>query len=52
MLGACGGNEAEFQRLYGRQVILPRDFWNPVDFKLDPKFHWMHLQHGDKLTGR
>lgn len=42
VLEACGGNRAVFEQLQDRQVILPRDFWNPTQFTLDPELHFLH----------
>jgi hypothetical protein len=46
-LAACGDNEAVLNQLQDRQAILPVDFWNPVEFTLDPELTF--LRHKDKL---
>ena len=49
VLEAVGGNEALLAQLQDRQVILPRDFWNPNAFTLDPELHWyFHTIRGDQ----
>lgn len=41
MLAALGGNELHFLQLQHAQAILPRDFWNPVEFTIDPELDWL-----------
>jgi Cdc6-like AAA superfamily ATPase len=45
VLAACGNNEAVLNQLQDRQAILPGDFWNPVEFTLDPELSFLHPQH-------
>jgi hypothetical protein len=42
LLAACHGNLALLEHLQGRQVVLPRDFWNPTQFTLDPELYFLH----------
>ena len=46
LLAECGGNGAVVDQLLDRQVVLPRDFWNPVEFMLDPEMHFLHPSYG------
>ncbi len=41
LLAACNGNEAVFSQVQQHQVVLPVDFWNPIEFMLDPLLHFM-----------
>jgi hypothetical protein len=45
LLAACGNNEAVLNQLQDRQAILPVDFWNPVEFTLDPELSFLHPKH-------
>ncbi len=36
LLSACRNNEAVMHQVQELQIVLPRDFWNPVEFILDP----------------
>jgi len=42
LLEGCGNNEAILAQLQDRQVVLPRDFWNPTEFTLDPEIQFLH----------
>jgi hypothetical protein len=42
LLDACEGNEAVLAQLQDRQAVLPVDFWNPVEFTLDPELLFLH----------
>lgn len=42
LLDACEGNEALFAQLQNRQAVLPVDFWDPVEFTLDPELFFLH----------
>lgn len=42
VLEACLGNHAVFEQIQDRQVVLPRDFWNPTQFTLDPELLFLH----------
>jgi len=46
VLEACGHNRAIFSQMQDRQVILPHDFWNPTQFKLDPELYFLHPGFG------
>lgn len=41
VLAACGGNEAMLSQAIRSQVVLPRDFWSPNEFTLDPELHFL-----------
>jgi len=41
ILTACGGREAVLSQLIHAQAILPRDFWEPNEFTLDPELHYL-----------
>ncbi|MEM9458139.1 MAG: hypothetical protein AAGF11_28450 [Myxococcota bacterium] len=41
LLVACDGREAMLSQLIHAQVVLPRDFWEPNEFTLDPELHYM-----------
>lgn len=41
VLEACQGNNAVFEQLFNRQAVLPRDFWHPTEFTLDPELHFL-----------
>ena len=43
---ACNKNEAVVALLQDRQAILPRDFWSPTEFSLDPELHFLHPGFG------
>jgi hypothetical protein len=45
LLAACGNNEAVLNQLQDRQAILPVDFWNPLEFTLDPELSFLHPKH-------
>ena len=45
VLAASGNNEAVLNHLQHRHAILPVDFWNPVEFTLDPELSFLHPQH-------
>jgi len=51
LLNACEGNKAGMAQARQHQIVLPRDFWNPVEFTLAPEFHWMHPDHKKILHG-
>ncbi len=42
VLDACERNQAIFDQMQDRQVVLPGDFWNPTRFALDPEMHFLH----------
>lgn len=42
LVTACDNNRAVLEHLQGRQVVLPRDYWNPTQFTLDPELHFLH----------
>ena len=46
VLEACNHNRAIFSQMQDRQVILPHDFWNPTQFKLDPELYFLHPKYG------
>ncbi|MEZ4463954.1 MAG: ATP-binding protein [bacterium] len=46
VLEACAHNRAIFSQMQDRQVILPHDFWNPTQFKLDPELYFLHPKFG------
>lgn len=46
LLAVCGDNQALVDQLLDRQVVLPRDFWNPVAFTLDPELSFLHPANG------
>jgi hypothetical protein len=41
LLSACDGREAVLSQLIHAQAILPRDFWEPNEFTLDPELHYL-----------
>lgn len=41
LLAVCNDSEALLAQLLDRQVVLPCDFWNPVEFVLDPELHFL-----------
>ena len=41
ILAVCDGNEAVFRQLLHTQVVLPRDFWAPNEFTLDPELDFL-----------
>ena len=41
LLDAIGNNEDGFRYLQTTELILPRDFWNPTHFVLDPSTAWI-----------
>jgi energy-coupling factor transporter ATP-binding protein EcfA2 len=41
LLEAIGNNEHGFRYLQTTELILPRDFWNPTHFVLDPSAAWI-----------
>jgi hypothetical protein len=41
LLNACGGRDAVLSQLIHAQAILPRDFWEPNEFTLDPELHYL-----------
>lgn len=41
LLRACDGREAVLTQLIHAQAILPRDFWEPNEFTLDPELHYL-----------
>ncbi|MCA9706161.1 MAG: ATP-binding protein [Myxococcales bacterium] len=42
LLSACGGRDAVLSQLIHAQAVLPRDFWEPNEFTLDPELHYLH----------
>lgn len=38
---ACGGNQAVYNQLLDRQVVLPLDYWHPTEFTLDPELDFL-----------
>ncbi|MFH1465776.1 MAG: AAA family ATPase [Pseudomonadota bacterium] len=45
LLGACG-SEAVLRQLEDCQVVLPKDFWNPNHYTLDPLLQLVHPRAG------
>jgi hypothetical protein len=41
LLAAIGNDEDGFRYLQTTELILPRDFWNPTHFVLDPSAAWI-----------
>lgn len=41
LLSVCAGREAVLSQLIHAQAILPRDFWEPNEFTLDPELHYL-----------
>jgi len=41
LLGACDGRDAVLRQLIHAQAVLPRDFWEPNEFTLDPELHYL-----------
>lgn len=41
VLAACGDNEAVLSQAIRSQIVLPRDFWEPNEFTLDPELHFL-----------
>lgn len=41
ILAALKGNDLHLNQLQDCQAILPRDFWNPAEFTLDPELEWL-----------
>jgi hypothetical protein len=41
LLKALNSNELHLLQLQDAQVVLPRDFWSPLEFTLDPTLHWL-----------
>lgn len=41
LLAAIGSNEDGFRYLQTTELILPRDFWDPTHFVLDPSAAWI-----------
>jgi hypothetical protein len=46
LLEVLGGNEAALRYLQTSELILPRDFWNPTHFLLDPGAAWIATPRG------
>lgn len=51
LLDACDGNEALLAQLQDRQAVLPVDFWNPIEFTLDPELSFLHPKRTPVGTG-
>ncbi len=41
LLAACKGRDAVLSQLIHAQAVLPRDFWEPNEFTLDPELHYL-----------
>jgi len=41
VLVACDGRDAVLRQLIHAQAVLPRDFWEPNEFTLDPELHYL-----------
>lgn len=41
LLAACNNQQPIFKQLLRYQIVLPVDFWNPVDFTLSPELHFL-----------
>lgn len=41
LLAACTNQQPIFKQLLRYQIVLPVDFWNPVDFTLSPELHFL-----------
>jgi hypothetical protein len=45
LIAAIGGDEDALRYLQDSELILPRDFWNPTHFVLDPTAAWIAEPH-------
>lgn len=41
LLAACANQRPIFKQLLRYQIVLPVDFWNPVEFTLSPELHFL-----------
>lgn len=46
LLAAIGNDDEAFRYLQTAELILPRDFWDPTHFVLDPSAAWIAGQRG------
>lgn len=47
---ACGRSDSAFRQLIDNQVILPINYWDPREFRLDPEFAFL-VGRDDLLAG-
>ena len=41
VLTACDGSDSAYRQLLDWQILLPRDYWDPRDFHLDPELAFL-----------
>ncbi len=44
LVSTCG-SETVMRQLEDLQIVLPCDFWNPIEFTLDPNLAFLHASN-------